>query len=90
MCSTIGWKGIDEALFGGINPKSWANKWRVREKVKGSGCVEKRVSISGRRSGKIGSEGGKGRGVRKPISLPFPSIPIRRDACESAFSVELC
>lgn len=67
--------------------KSWRNKSRV-EKMKGevgSGCVEKRVSIS-RRSGKIGSRERRGAGSLK-ADFPFPSIPIRRDACESAFSL---
>lgn len=51
----------------------------------GSSCVEKRVSIS-RRSGKIGSRERRGAGSLK-ADFPFPSIPIRRDACESAFSL---
>ena len=53
--------------------------------MKGSGCVEKRVSISGRRSGKIGSEGReegfesrfpfrfhRSRFVATPANRPFP------------------
>lgn len=56
----------------------------------GSGCVEKRVWISrGSGEDRVPGEGRGRRGFDSQVEgdFPFPSIPIRRDACESAFSL---